>query len=172
MRAIKGNKIEIEGDVAKVWLNGVNGKGKYALIDAEDVEKIKARSWSSHKGGYAKSNVQIGDKIVTFLMHRFILEINNEKYNAKRNQCDHRNRNPLDNRKSNLRIVGAAINNKNIGLRKDNNSKTMGVSWNKDRKKWFVQISNNNERIYLGIYENKADAIKARKDAELKYWRD
>jgi hypothetical protein len=35
--------------------------------------------------------------------------------------------------------------------------------------KWIASITVNKQRIYLGIFTNKEDAIKAREQAELKY---
>ena len=44
------------GEVVKVPLNGVKGAGKFALIDAEDYDKVMAFStaWSIGGGRYAK----------------------------------------------------------------------------------------------------------------------
>jgi len=45
-----------------------------------------------------------------------------------------------------------------------------GVNWERRRKKYLVQIGANGKQNYVGQYKHKKDAIKARKDAELKYW--
>lgn len=46
-----------------------------------------------------------------------------------------------------------------------------GVRWKKDNKKWVADIRVNGKRVYLGIFENKKDAINARKQAEKLYWK-
>lgn len=51
-----------------------------------------------------------------------------------------------------------------------NTSGVVGVKWNKSRRKWEVSISANNERFYLGLYSDLAEASEVRKNAELKYW--
>lgn len=51
-----------------------------------------------------------------------------------------------------------------------NKSGQRGVRWIEQNKKWMVRITVNKERKYLGLYEDLEDAVKARKEAELKYW--
>lgn len=50
----------------------------------------------------------------------------------------------------------------------NNTSGITGISWDSSRNKWAVQIRFKNNYYNLGRYENKEDAIKARKDAEEK----
>lgn len=53
--------------------------------------------------------------------------------------------------------------------KKNNTSGTKGVYFNKKLKKWMAYIKVNYKMLYLGVYENKEDAIKARlkKEREL-----
>jgi hypothetical protein len=46
-----------------------------------------------------------------------------------------------------------------------------GVQRSSDGKKWVANISVNYKLIYLGIYEDLEEAMKARKEAEKIYWR-
>ena len=59
---------------------------------------------------------------------------------------------------------------KNTGMYLNNKSGYKGVSWHKANNKWVVQIGLNGKRLCVGYYEDINDAVKARKDAELKYW--
>lgn len=88
---------------------------------------------------------------------------------------DHINRNPLDNRKSNLRVVtmqGNARNRdyKNKKIASDNKSGYTGVYWSKQHEKWWCEINYNKNREYLGMFDLKKDAISARRTAEDKYF--
>jgi hypothetical protein len=56
----------------------------------------------------------------------------------------------------------------NSNMYKNNTSGTKGVYLNKG--KWQALIMFKNKRIYLGEYSDKNDAIKARKNAEEKYF--
>jgi hypothetical protein len=59
---------------------------------------------------------------------------------------------------------------RNQNIRKDNTSGVRGVYWNKINKNWRVNISIDRKLVEIGSFKNKEDAIKARKEAELKYW--
>ena len=50
------------------------------------------------------------------------------------------------------------------------NKKSKGYCWNKLRNKWQAQIKINKKCIHLGYFIDKKDAIKARKEAEKKYF--
>lgn len=56
-------------------------------------------------------------------------------------------------------------------LKSNNTSGYKGVCWDKERKKWLAQIRLRGKHIYLGRYKNIEDAIKARKEAEEKYFK-
>ena len=82
---------------------------------------------------------------------------------------DHINRNTLDNRISNLRPCTHSQNIMNTDLWANNTSGVRGVYYNKDYKKWFALITVNYKRKWLGYFEDKQDAINARREAEKKY---
>ena len=53
-------------------------------------------------------------------------------------------------------------------MRRDNTSGYPGVCWVSKREKWQAKIDVNNKRIHLGLFDQKEDAIEARKKAEKK----
>lgn len=71
---------------------------------------------------------------------------------------------------SNCRWATNAEQNQNRRLSIKNTTGHRGVVCDKRSNKWIANISNNNERIYLGTYSDKESAIQARKEAEIKYW--
>lgn len=56
-------------------------------------------------------------------------------------------------------------------LSKLNKSGFKGVCWSKRSKKWYANIGFRKKHICLGYFDKKEDAIKARKEAEEKYFR-
>jgi hypothetical protein len=84
-------------------------------------------------------------------------------------KVDHINQNRSDNRIENLRDVSPQENSQNQKLSKRNTSGVTGVTWHNQRKKWMAQITVSLKTHTLGIYEKKADAIAARKDAERRF---
>ena len=135
-----------------------NGNEKNrTLIDLEDIERIKEYKW-------CESHNYIICRELNVRLHRFIMNCPEELV------VDHINHNPLDNRKENLRICTSQQNNMNRSIQSNNTSDTVGVSWRKDRNKWRAYITLNGKQKTLGLFVLKEDAIKARKEAEEKYF--
>ena len=51
-----------------------------------------------------------------------------------------------------------------------NTSGYKGVGFHKQRNKWRARIMVDNKDISLGLYDTIEEAIKARKEAEIKYF--
>lgn len=84
-------------------------------------------------------------------LHRFLMG------NPKGYDIDHINRNPLDNRKGNLRIATKQLNSMNTGRRKGT-SIYKGVSWRRAIKKWGCYLTHNGKQIFLGEFNCPHDA--------------
>jgi len=82
---------------------------------------------------------------------------------------DHINGVRSDNRLDNLRSVTHKENHKNQVIPRSNTSGAMGVSWHKRDKKWYARIKVNGKEKYLGLFSDKNEAIKARKQADIDY---
>ena len=84
-------------------------------------------------------------------------------------QIDHINHNKSDNRWVNLRTASPEQNAHNQPIRGNNKSGVNGVYWDKVVRKWKAQIKVNYKMIYLGSFDEKTDAVKAREAANKKY---
>lgn len=82
---------------------------------------------------------------------------------------DHINGDRTDNRLENLRSVTFEQNSKNSAIPKNNKSGAIGVSWNKDRRKWHAAIRLKDRNKHLGYFDDLEKAIVARKAAQEKY---
>lgn len=60
----------------------------------------------------------------------------------------------------------------NRGIRKDNKSGVIGVSFNKRTNKYVSYINIKHKNIHLGYFSATEQASFARKEAEERYWRD
>lgn len=83
-------------------------------------------------------------------------------------EIDHINHNSTDNRLENLRAVARIDNMRNCRLSIRNKSGTTGVRL-LHTGLYQANIRVNKKAIYLGNYTSEADAINARKEAEIKY---
>lgn len=102
-----------------------------------------------------------------YSVHRLIYLI--EHGHSPKSIIDHENRDTTDNRIENLRDVTNLENSKNTKLNNRNSSGTSGVVFKKREQKWEARISHRGKRIHLGIFNKKEDAVKCRKQAEIKY---
>ena len=161
----KFNTFTVNGNVVIVDLPGTDKK---MLCDLEDWETLGEYSWRLSNQGYATTNIPAKDgapKKSWVRAHTLIIEKPSEGF-----MTDHINRNKLDNRKSNLRIVSARENILNRNIFEKNKYGIRGVQLLKNRnKKWTAKITVNNEIIHLGYFYTLDEAKKARLDAEEKY---
>ena len=152
------NDIILYDDYAEIIIldNKSNEVGR-AKIDLDDVDRVGQYKWHiSH--GYACCNE---NKI---RLHRLIMDCPDDMI------VDHINHNRLDNRKCNLRICTQHQNSMNQNKRSNNTSGYTGVLWDKAKNKWMARIKVNYKQIFLGYYDTLEEAIKARKQAEIKYF--
>ena len=144
-------------------------QGKVAVVDDDMQYELNKYKWCARKDRnvwYALRNDNIEGKRITVRMHRHILGL---KYNDGK-IADHINRNGLDNRRSNLRIVSVSENNFNHGLRSDNTSGHNGICWDNSRNRWRVGIGTEGKWLTLGRHIDLNDALEARKQGEATYW--
>jgi hypothetical protein len=118
---------------------------------------------SKHNGGY----IAVRYKNKAYLVHRIIAIM--AGFDITNMEIDHINHKRDDNRLSNLRVVERIDNRRNASRNKNNTSGQSGVNLNNTHNMWVARITIDYKEINLGTYKNKADAIQARKDAEIKY---
>lgn len=159
------NEIIIKDDIAEVVMRDVKQNIKaIAIIDAEDVDKIKDYKWYE-SAGYC----------ITKAFDPYSgTDIANVIFNNFKNRYDHISHNRLDNRKINLRPVTQQQNAMNMGMKNTNTSGVTGVAkqcikkrWN---GRWQANLTYQYKTKWLGSYENFNDAVKARLQGEIKYF--
>lgn len=84
-------------------------------------------------------------------------------------EITHINHDRHDNRIENLLCISHIDKMKNQPIRRDNKSGCTGVRWNKYFKKWEARITVNKKHFFLGVFENKEEAIKNRQEANKIY---
>lgn len=137
------------------WTSNTNNE---FYFDIEDYDLIKDYCWYEHINKYNGYHTLMTEK------HTKMTNVLGLK------GYDHINRNPLDNRRANLRKCSIAENAQNSTIRSDNTSGITGVGWNKKSNKWRARINIDGVPKQLGLFVDKNDAIRTRLNAELTYY--
>ena len=133
-----------------------SNKGKYfAKVDDSDYEWLNKYRWCSSRIGHTRyaHGVVNGRRVI---MHRFILGITDPNIDG-----DRRDRDGLNNQRSNLRIATRSQNATNKRKRKNSTSSFNGVNYSSERKKWCASITHKYKMIALGRFESEMEAAKA-----------
>lgn len=146
-------------------------QGKVALVDDGDYEWLMQWRWQAMKPSnpkrcwYAARGEYFPDtkKQKTVWMHRFILGLPH----GKKPHVDHRDRNGLNNQRSNLRIATHGDNTHNQRIYSTNKSGFRGVFWSKRGNKWQAEIDCNGKTFYLGRFSDVREAAIAYNEAAL-----
>ena len=85
---------------------------------------------------------------------------------------DHADGDPANNKVSNLRLATNQQNQFNRGASKRNTSGYKGVYWDKPSSKWRAQICYNRRSVFLGHYDTPEEAAVAYAEGAKRYARE
>jgi hypothetical protein len=157
------NRYKIDGDVTIISIERSDGTIIETFIDTADLDRLKEfnRTWHASKATkmnsfYINTNLKVSGKHKIISLHRFLT-------NAPDGYVvDHIDGNPLNNRRSNLRVCRQAENVQNTHrIRSDNTSGFKGVSWSKEKRKWHAYVKVNGKRKHIGYFNDLEVASKA-----------
>ena len=118
-------------------------QGYQAIVDDEDYEFLSQFKWH-YNNGYAWITRRVGGKCTKITMHNLIIK------SSLGNVVDHINKNPLDNRKENLREASYQLNRLN--------SNQKNYSWHKLHNKYIVTVGKEGKSYHGGYFSTEEEA--------------
>lgn len=137
----------------------------YVVVDPEDAHLGEQHRWYLEHTGYAKRNIhtaRVDGKRTSYslYLHRVILGL--ERGDPR--FADHRNRDKLDCRRVNLRIVTAAQNTQNQPPQARGVSRFRGVTFYRRTGQWQVRATINGRVHSLGYFDDELEAARVARD--------
>ncbi|WP_129598445.1 HNH endonuclease [Anaerophilus nitritogenes] len=157
---------DLENGTTEIEIINLKGEHIITKFNTKHLNNVKKYKWYYNKNlgeGYVHGyNSFTGERAY---LHRIVMGVENDE-----DVVDHINRNTLDNRDMNLRIVTSQDNARNRRISIRNSTGVNGVSWDNTYQKYISRICVNYRYINLGYFDDIEDARIARMEAEKEYF--
>ena len=161
LEALHARKTENRYEKQNGYYIGYTSNDEPFYFDESDFELVRKYKWFFNANGYVTAH---REDDVTIFMHRLIMGLEKGDPREVDHILGHGTEN--DNRRYNLRVVTSSQNQMNRRKQSNNTSGVVGVWFECRRNKWCAEIMVNKKKFYLGLFEKKEDAEKARQAAE------
>ena len=171
----KGGLVELDCDTGISYLVVVSkGKKLCTAVDGRMVQTVIRFIWTAYRNpgsekAYFKTAIRMSDgKKKEISLHRFIHIYLGGELPAGL-YVDHRDRNPFNNRLSNLRPLPPQLNSFNSDrVLLDGTSRYPGVGWHAIGKNWRAITTINKKQTVLGHYDLEEEAARRMLDEMIK----
>lgn len=127
----------------------LSNSDKLVEVDEQDYMFFLLTNWNLAPNGYARMSALPNTPMHIYLAHQMGIQ----------GDVDHKDRNPLNNRRGNLR---AATHSNNMSNRTSRNaSGYRGVTWHNGNQKYRATIYKGRRCIHLGCFDDPKEAAKA-----------
>lgn len=151
-------------DNQEIWKDIIGYETFYQVSNFGNVKSLKNEKTKKEKilksglddGGYLQVSLQTNNIRKTFKVHKLVALcfLNHKPDGTNKIVVDHINRNKLDNRLINLRLIS---NRENLSNQKGT-SMFVGVHFCKYNKKWVSKIQVEGKKVSLGSFDTEKDA--------------
>jgi hypothetical protein len=153
------NDLTLPDGTARIPLRARDGSVRaYAVVDAADVAFANQWTWRLDGDGYAKRGERTGAVYEHIFLHRELLGL--PRVHDGR-EGDHIDRDRLNDRRGNLRVVARAVQVQNQSGHRGASSRHRGVTWDKSRSKWQANVKSDGRLIHLGRFVTEEEAAQA-----------
>jgi hypothetical protein len=150
----------------EIWKT-INDFEDYQISNLGRVKSFKnnkEKILTSHPNekGYYNVDLYVSNKRKTIRVHKLVAKyfLNHIGDGTMKIVIDHIDNDKSNNRVDNLQLITNRQNSSKT-LKKINGltySKYVGVTWNKQAKRWIAQIQINKKRTHIGCFKNEYDA--------------
>ena len=154
----------LENGITLIHVTRNNGKKYEILIDSHDYKLVSGYRWRVYKSSkrnltwYAGTGIHKEGKYITLLMHRLLMGLKPGE------ECDHEDRNGLNNQRSNLRKATHTQNVYNVGRKSTNTTGYIGVQKTSSGK---YSARYGQGTIHISVSDTAEEAAEARDKAVL-----
>ena len=148
-------------------------KGLFTVVDDDIFELLRNIRWIAHKSSKRTRVDAALHRRIRGTPKKYFVKMARVITNAPSNlQVDHINRNPLDNRRENLRLATNAQNQHNRKLNINNKSGFKGVSYQQQHttKPWRAFIQIDEKKTHVGYFRTPEEAARAYDDAAIEHY--
>jgi len=133
-------------------------QGQVALVDNIDYEYLSQFNWYANWNRNCframRHTPQVNGKRKILFIHTAVAE----RMGIDSRMIDHKDQNPLNNRRSNLRVATNSQNLHNCGAPSNNTTGVKGVHFHKSSGKYQAEITVKGTRYYLGLFDTIEEA--------------
>jgi hypothetical protein len=127
----------------------------WAIVDAADGERVRNIKWHLTPNGYVMGHIPLSKPKRKDTLHRFLLRLDV----GDGLHVDHIDRDRLNNRRSNLRIVTQAQNNQNTSGWARSSSSYRGVQRSRAGR-WIASATVDYKPFHLGTFDDELEAAR------------
>lgn len=161
------NKVEWRDIPEYEGIYQVSNDGRVKSLKRPKVREDRIIKGLLGNHGYNQVHLSKNGVVKAFRVHQLVATVFlGHKPNGYTMVVDHINNKKLDNRVENLQLISHEENVSKGNSLKENSSSYLGVSWNKQKRKWQSNICIEGKKIYLGYFDTEIVAHRAYQNAK------
>lgn len=137
--------------------------GQLISVEDDDFERLSMFTWYQYNGSHVYRCEKSKSGVLTNSgnVRTEHISVANEIFGTRGKKYDHKDLNPLNNLRDNIRPATSGQNGMNRRKFMNGHSQYKGPSFYKAKGKWISQIMKDGKNYWLGYFDTDIDAAKA-----------